>query len=55
MARLRTGKASRLEPRQARQLLQWATRGYWHRGRWEMEAELARFGRTFKYEGGMFQ
>jgi len=42
----------KLEPREAHQLLQWAPKGDLRRGRQEMEAELAWFGCTFKYDGG---
>jgi hypothetical protein len=46
------GKRFKLEPREVRQLLLWAPKGDWRRGRQEMETELARFGCAFKYDGG---
>jgi hypothetical protein len=52
MGVLAPGERFKLEPREVRQLLLWAPKGDWRRGRQEMEAELARFGCTFKYDGG---
>jgi len=51
MGVLAPGERFKLEPREVRQLLLWAPKGDWRRGRREMEAELARFGCAFKYDG----